>query len=246
MRLKDLVFLKLVCLVALISTIAILSAAEGLSKMEVRTDRPSYLAGETATVTLRTHPADPADVYVVLTTPSGLQLYADPALQFRRWRVAAATNYVLAEGKVDVPLSLATSKLARPGEYKIQIYLSPPGGSLEAGELAGTANFLVTLPGLNYLALHNPDSPRYDDDCAACHVDKTRNVSLAPGVPSFHTIKYRMFSAGGLSKSCAISVCHNGADLLDFSQAALRKQASPDFCAQCHGAFATGKRLFAK
>ncbi len=222
-----------------------LSAAEAtLPRMEVQADRSQYEAGETAVVSLRTHSGGPSDVYIILTTPAGRQLYADSALQFRRHRVAAATNFILAEARIEVPLSLATSALTRPGEYTIEAIVTPPGAGVGNGELAGSAKFLVSLPGLNYLAIHNPDSPRFDPDCAACHVDKTRNVSLAPGIPSFHTIKYRMFSAGGVSQSCVI--CHKGADLVDQSQAALRKDTSPEFCARCHGSFATGTRLFAK
>jgi len=220
------------------------SWADGPARIALSADRANYVAGETAKVTLQTSAGGPSDVYIILTTPAGRQLYADPALQFRRQHVAAATNFMVADGQVEVPLSLATSALARPGEYRLEAYVTPPGAGLGDGELVGTAKFLVTLPGLNYLAIHNPDSPRFDPDCAACHADKTRNVSLAPGIPSFHTIKYRMFSAGEVSHPCVI--CHEGADLVDQSQAVLRKDTSPELCAQCHGAFATGKRLFAK
>jgi len=210
----------------------------------VSADRAAYAAGETVTITLRTHAGGPLDVYVTLTTPAGLRLYADPTLQFGRRRVAAARNFILANGEVKVPVSLATSELARPGEYRLEVVVTPPGAGEGGGDLAGSARFLVTVPGINFLALHDAESPSYDPDCAGCHVDKTRSVSLAPGIPSFHTIKYKMFSAGGVSHPCVI--CHQGADLVDRSQAALRKQASPDFCARCHGGLGAGKRLFAK
>lgn len=240
MRPRDLI-LPILALSALTVTAGL---AESLPGVEVSADRSSYLAGQTAIVTLRTHAGGPSDVYITLTTPSGRTLYADPALQFRRRITATATNFMVAEGQVEIPLSLSTSELARPGEYTVEVYVTPPGAGLGGGELAGEARFLVSLPGLNYLAIHNPDSPNYDDDCATCHTDKTRNVSLAPGIPSFHTIKYRMFSAGGSSRACAI--CHKGADLIDQSQATLRKDTSTEFCAQCHGALGTGTRLFAK
>lgn len=218
--------------------------AASMPKVMVTTDRSSYTAGETAEVTLRTHAGGPSDVYVMLTTPSGRRLYADQSLHFSRRRAAAARNYMLADGEVKVPISLATSDLARPGEYKLEVVVTPPGAGENRGDVTATARFLVSIPGLNFLAIHNAKSPKYDPDCGGCHVDKTRSVSLGPGIPSFHTIKYKMFSAGGISHPCVI--CHKGADLIDQSQAALRKNVSPSFCARCHGAFNTGKRLFAK
>ncbi len=228
---------------ALVALACTLVAAEA-PPIEVKADRGSYRAGETALLTLWTHAGGPSDVYIILTTPAGRKLYADRNLQFRRSPVAAARNFALAEGKVEIPVSLATSELARPGRYSVEIYVTDPGQPARVGDLAGSANFLVTIPGLNFMAIHDPGSPKYDPECEACHVDKTRPVFLAPGIPSFHAIKYKMFSAGGVEHPCTI--CHQGADLIDQSQAALRKQASPDLCARCHGGLGTGKRLFAK
>lgn len=241
MRRKDLFLLLAVLLMGFP---LVLGSAEGLPRLEVSADRPSYLAGQTATVTLRTHAGGPSDVYLIMTTPTGRKLYADQALKFRRRLTAAAANFQVSEGRIEVPVSLATADLARPGDYKLEAVVTEPGAGPDAGEVVGSARFLVTIPGLNFLSIHDAESPQYNNDCGSCHADKTRDVFLAKGIPSFHTLKNNLFSAGGRTNSC--TVCHTGADLIDESAAALRKQVSPSFCGQCHGSLGTGKRLFAK
>ena len=229
--------------VALLAGIPLSAADSALPRLEVRADRETYRAGETAMVSLELSGGGPGDLYLVLTTPSGRRLYADQTLQFRRARVAVASGVVAQSGKVEIPISLATSDLARPGEYELQAFATNPGEGPDAADIVGKARFLVTIPGLNFLAIHDENSPSYDNQCGDCHVDKTREVTLAPGIPSFHSLKNRMFSRGGRS-SC--TVCHAGADLVDKSAATLRKQVPPEFCAQCHGALGTGERLFAR
>jgi hypothetical protein len=212
--------------------------------VEVSADGFAYSVGDTVTLSFRTKRGRRSDVYVVLTTPSGRQLYADQTFRFLGQRTAAGRNISLADGSVDVPLSLSTSRLAHAGGYTVQVYVTPPGLGEEAGFLAGEVSFIVSLPGLNYLAIHDPESPQYDDNCAPCHVDKTRNVSLAPGVPSFHSMKYIQFGGDQVPKNC--TYCHWGADLIHASQWALRKDVNPDFCNICHSASGPAKRLFGK
>ena len=219
------------------------AADSELPRLEVRADRASYRAGETAMISLDLSSGGPGDLYLVITTPSGRRLYADGHLQFRRVRGAVAMNVIASAGHVDIPVSFATSDLARPGEYLLEAFATSPGEGPDAADLVGQARFLVTIPGLNFLAIHDATSPSFDPQCADCHVDKTREVILAPGIPSLHSLKNRMFSRGGRS-SC--TVCHTGADLVDYSAGSLRKQVSPEFCAQCHGALGTGTRLFAR
>jgi hypothetical protein len=212
--------------------------------IEVSADGFAYSVGDTVTLTFRTRAGRPSDVYVVLTTPSGRQFYADPTFRFLGQRMAAGRNVSLADGTMDVPLSLATSKLAQPGEYSLQVYITPPGFREEAGFPSGEVSFIVSLPGLNFLAIHDPESSQYDDNCAPCHVDKTRHVSLAPGVPSFHSMKYTQFGGDRVPKNC--TYCHRGADLIHASQWSLRKDVNPDFCNICHSASGPAKRLFGK
>jgi hypothetical protein len=212
--------------------------------VSVSTDRYLYSVGETVTVFFETRAGALSDVYVVLTTPLGRQLYADRTFQFRGRKVAAGEAVSLANEKLDVPISLATSRLAKAGEYTLRVYLTPPGADQENGFLAGEVSFLVSLPGLNYLAIHDPESPQYIDDCASCHTDKTRDVTLAPGVQSFHSLKYKMFGGDRAPRNC--TYCHLGADLVSASQAALRKDVPPDFCNMCHSAAGPAVRLYAK
>lgn len=229
--------------IAMLAGIPLSAADTSLPRMGVRADRASYRAGNTAMISLDLAAGGPSDLYLVLTTPSGRKLYADGQLQFGRVRRAVASNVVARAGQVDIPISLATADLARPGEYVLEAFATQPGVGPDAADLVAETRFLVSIPGLNFLAIHDANSPSYDPQCGACHVDKTREVTIAPGIPSFHSLKNRMFSRRGRS-SC--TVCHTGADLVDHSAAALRKQVSPELCAQCHGALGTGGKLFAR
>jgi hypothetical protein len=162
----------------------------------------------------------------------------------------AASNFVLANGSVKVPVSLSRKELVQHGTYTFDAIVVPPGADplAEGSTLAVPASIYVpALPGVNFLAMHNPQSSRYRSDCGTCHIDKLQNNSLVPNIKSFHARKVDLFWGGDppdLTYAC--QVCHKGADLLEFSQASLRKQSSPDTCALCHSRFGPGKRLYAK
>jgi hypothetical protein len=160
----------------------------------------------------------------------------------------AASNFVLANGSVKVPVSLSRKELVQPGTYTFEAIAVPPGESpfaTAALPVARSSIYVPALPGINFVAMHNSQSARYRSDCGTCHLDKIRNTSLQPNIKSFHAMKVELF-LGNEHPELACQVCHKGADLLEFSQASLRKQVSPDTCALCHSRFGPGKMLFAK
>lgn len=208
-------------------------------------ERAEYRPGETVALTVATQGGGPYDVYLRVAGPSGV-LWADPGLQFQRRRVAAATNFILADGAVTLEVSLARRELVQPGAYTFEAIVVPPGADPLAVASLPTGRYTIyvpALPGINFVAMHNPQSSRYRSDCGTCHLDKIRNTSLMPEIKSFHAMKVELF-LGNEHPELACQVCHKGADLIEFSQAALRKQSSPDTCALCHSRFGPGKRLY--
>lgn len=230
--------------------VLLLSAyASERSALTLSADRSEYRPGETVELTITTQAGGPYDIYVRVTGPKGV-LWADQGLQFERRMVPAATNFVLAGGKVKVPVSIARKELVQPGAYTFEAIVVPPGSNPLTEASLPTEHFTIyvpALPGINFIAMHDPQSSRYRSDCGTCHLDKIRNTSLVPNIKSFHARKVELFWGGELPDLVyACQVCHKGADLLEFSQASLRKQSSPDTCALCHSRFGPGKRLYAK
>ncbi|MBI4875656.1 MAG: hypothetical protein HY822_13565 [Acidobacteria bacterium] len=217
------------------------------SALTLSADRSEYRPGETVELTINTKAGGPYDIYMRVTGPKGV-LWADQGLQFQRRMVAAAENFVLADGAVKVPVSISRKELVQPGAYTFEAIVVPPGASPLTQASFPTERstiYVPALPGINFLAMHNPDSARYRGDCGTCHLDKIRNTSLAPNIKSFHAMKVELF-LGNEHPELACRVCHKGADLIEFSQAALRKQSSPDTCALCHTRSGPGKRLYAR
>jgi hypothetical protein len=220
------------------------------SPLALSVDRTEYRPGETVELSITTHAGGPYDVYVRVQGPKGV-LWADQSLQLQRRMTPAASNFVLANGSVKMPVSLSRKELVQPGTYTFEAILVPPGANPLAQDpthvVVALSIYVPALPGINFLAMHNPQSSRYRSDCGTCHLDKLRNTSLVPNIKSFHARKVDLFWGGEITDlTYACQVCHKGADLLEFSQASLRKQSSPDTCALCHSRFGPGKRLYAK
>lgn len=212
-------------------------------------DRSEYRPGETVELTITTQAGGPYDIYVRVSGPKG-DLWADEGLQFQKRMIPAATNFVLGDGRVKTPVSIARKELVLPGAYTFEAIVVRPGAnplaesSLPAERLT---IYVPALPGINFIAMHDPQSSRYRNDCATCHLDKIRNTSLAPNIKSFHARKVELFWGDELPDlKYACQVCHKGADLLEFSQAGLRKQSPADTCALCHSSFGPGKKLYAR
>ena len=217
------------------------------SPLALAADRTEYRPGETVELSITTQAGGPYDIYVRVTGPKGV-LWADQSLQFQRRMTPAASNIVLANGSVKVPVSISRKELVQPGAYTFEAIVLQPGGDPLAESsipVVRSTIYVPALPGINFLAMHNPQSSRYRSDCGTCHLDKIRNTSLQPNIKSFHAMKVELF-LGNEHPELACQVCHKGADLLEFSQASLRKQSSPDTCALCHSRFGPGKRLYAK
>lgn len=227
----------------------LLLSAHGAERppLTLSADRTEYRPGETVELSITTQTGGPYDVYVRIMGPKGV-LWADQSLQFQKRMTPAASNFVLANGSVKVPVSISRKELVQPGTYTFEAIVVPP----DADPLAETSIPIVrssiyvpALPGINFVAMHNPESARYRSDCGTCHLDKIQNTSLQPNIKSFHAMKVELF-LGNEHPELACQVCHKGADLLEFSQASLRKQSSPDTCALCHSRFGPGKRLYSK
>jgi hypothetical protein len=217
------------------------------SPLSLSADRVEYRPGETVELSIATQAGGPYDVYVRVQGPKGA-LWADQSLQFQKRMTPAASNFVLANGSVKVPVSLSRKELVQPGTYTFEAIVVPPGVSPLAEAtipIVRSSIYVPALPGINFIAMHNPQSSRYRSDCGTCHLDKIRNTSLQPNIKSFHTMKVELF-LGNEHPELACQVCHKGADLIEFSQAALRKQVSPDTCAICHSRFGPGRKLYAK
>jgi hypothetical protein len=226
-----------------------LAPARGADRavLALSTARTEYRPGDTIELTINTKAGGPYDIYLRVSGPKGV-LWADPGLQFQRRRVAAATNLVLTGGEVKALVSLARKELVQPGAYTFEAIVVPPGADPLTEPSLPTERstiYVPAFPGINFVAMHNPESSRYRGDCGTCHLDKIRNTSLAPDIKSFHAMKVELF-LGNEHPELACRVCHKGADLIEFSQAATRKQSSPDTCALCHSRFGPGRRLYAR
>jgi hypothetical protein len=141
-------------------------------------DRSEYRPGETVDLTIKTQAAGPYDIYIRVTGPSGV-LWADRGLQFQKAMAPAATNFVLADGTVKVPVSIARKELVQPGAYTFEAIVVPPGANPLAEPSVSAVHatiYVPALPGINFVAMHNPQSSRYRSDCGTCHLDKIRNT----------------------------------------------------------------------
>ncbi|RMG46603.1 MAG: hypothetical protein D6718_05250 [Acidobacteria bacterium] len=90
----------------------------------------------------------------------------------------------------------------------------------------------------NLLALHDPESDRYDGRCLACHQEVMERTSADPRVPSFHVAMVPYTPGYNPAKGTTDAVCiqcHKYVELEIDSSGALRKHVDPELCALCHG-----------
>jgi hypothetical protein len=95
----------------------------------------------------------------------------------------------------------------------------------------------LDVSSLNLVAIHNPESPRYNSNCLHCHQDILNRTTLDPRVQEIHR---RMLPYVGTwrgsprNEDCAF--CHRGGvDLSgERSAAGIRRQVPTQSCAGCH------------
>ncbi len=94
------------------------------------------------------------------------------------------------------------------------------------------------LPGVNYIAVHDPDAPGYNDDCVSCHADKLEPESLDPDTaPGFHALKLGLPIIPGDTANAKCVYCHKRVEIGPASSAGnLRRHVDVTICAGCHSA----------
>ncbi len=101
----------------------------------------------------------------------------------------------------------------------------------------GTGTGPTVDPNVNYIAVHDPASPRFDDDCLSCHVGKNAEVSLDPGIPGFHARKLASSVISGATLNDKCVYCHPTVDLSpNRSAVSLRRNVDATTCSACHAA----------
>ena len=90
-------------------------------------------------------------------------------------------------------------------------------------------------PTINYVAVHDPAAPDYEDNCVNCHIGVDRPASLDPtSFPGFHSVKLAspVIPGSTLNEKCL--VCHPTVDLLEGSAAQARRNVDVTICSACH------------
>jgi len=102
---------------------------------------------------------------------------------------------------------------------------------------------------VNIIAVHNPHSSQYDDNCLDCHGDILNAQSLDPAIPNAH-VAMLVFTPGEDGKQCVW--CHRNvsANLIQTASAIgpfetnIRKLVDTQLCAICHGPVGPGNQFY--
>jgi len=102
---------------------------------------------------------------------------------------------------------------------------------------------------LNIIAVHNPNSPQYNDNCLNCHSDIPTAQSLSPAIPNAH-VAMLAFTPGENSDQCvwchrdvSNTLIHTTAQVGAF-QTNIRKTVDSQLCGICHGPVGPGKPFY--
>ena len=102
---------------------------------------------------------------------------------------------------------------------------------------------------VNIIAIHNPSSPQYDDNCLNCHGDIPNAQSLNSAIPNAH-VAMLPFTPGEGSDQCiwchrdvSNTLIHTMAQVGAF-QNNIRKTVDTQLCAICHGPVGPGKPFY--
>ena len=102
---------------------------------------------------------------------------------------------------------------------------------------------------VNIIAVHNPNSLQYDDNCLNCHGGVPNEKSLDSVISSAHVAMLK-FTPGENSRQCVW--CHRNvsANLIQAASATspfesnIRKHVDTQLCAICHGPVGPGKQFY--
>lgn len=100
----------------------------------------------------------------------------------------------------------------------------------------------------NVIALHDSDSPQYNDRCTDCHAEVLAAQSFDPAIPAAH-VAMRPFTPGEEDNDTCVW-CHRTVNLVQGTQTAgalqgnLRKQVNMTLCTVCHGPFGPAPQFF--
>lgn len=99
----------------------------------------------------------------------------------------------------------------------------------------------------NIIAIHNENSPQYNDNCSDCHTNVRNAQSLSPLIPNSH-VAMLPFTPGEGDEQCAW--CHRSVDLIEanaspmVTAAVLRKRVDVALCSLCHGPTGPARRFY--
>lgn len=103
--------------------------------------------------------------------------------------------------------------------------------------------------GVNFIAVHNPNSSQYDENCLNCHGDIPDGQSLDSIIPNAH-VAMLAFTPGEKSDQCiwchrdvSNTLIHTAAQVGAF-QHNIRKTVDTQLCAICHGPVGPGKQFY--
>ena len=126
--------------------------------------------------------------------------------------------------------------------YQIEAIADALSGDGGGGGGGGTA-------AVNIVAIHNPSSSQYDDNCLNCHGDIPNAQSLNSAIPNAH-VAMLPFTPGEGSDQCtwchrdvSNTLIHTMAQVGAF-QNNIRKTVDTQLCAICHGPVGPGKPFY--
>lgn len=108
-------------------------------------------------------------------------------------------------------------------------------GTCAAPGAGNTAALPAKKIAFDLIGIHDPDSDKYNDNCIACHGDRTDEVALDGATPTAHATMAGLFGEG--NNRCV--ACHDrGPSFLTLSAGGLRAQVNIEDvgCTNCHGA----------
>jgi len=101
------------------------------------------------------------------------------------------------------------------------------------------------LESVNLIAIHNSESPSYDNDCIKCHGDMTSETTLNPNIQGIHPFMMPFAPAykGEITNDLCVS-CHINVDFVEGSAGNLRRNVAVEVCVSCHTPRGPGKELY--
>lgn len=98
---------------------------------------------------------------------------------------------------------------------------------------------------VNLIAIHNSESPSYDNDCIKCHGDMTSETTLNPNIQGIHPhmMPFTPGYEGKITNELCVT-CHTNVDFVEESAGNLRRNVAVEQCVPCHTPAGPGKELY--